>query len=340
MTGPSLHPENRHRNLADRVLPGLGTRVGLAGVLERLDRTGAQVTVPGLPDALGHTWDDEDRETTAWMPQGITTSYDAHGNARAEGPATVLVSWYASDAAGRDAACRISVLDLRAGVSYAHVRLLEPHRPWWRTRSHVRPVPVHAGGIAWWGSTLLVASTHGGVRTFDLDDIVRRDDGTFVLPQSGSCVARNGSDGSLRHSFMSLDRSDADRPCLVVGEYRRSGVGTRIARFALDPSTGLPTGAPAAELLTSGLPSMQGATRVDGTYYVSASHGADRPGHLFVGDATGFTKLAGALPIGPEDLAYDPGADRLWTVTEYPGRRFVLALPRPRDRVWPRADHS
>jgi hypothetical protein len=74
---------------------------------------------------------------------------------------------------------------------------------------------------------------------------------------------------------------------------------------------------------------MQGATRVNGIYQVSASRGAKRPGNLYTGGAGGFTRHAGALPIGPEDLSYEPRGDRLWTVTEYPGRRVVVAVPRP-----------
>lgn len=326
MTGLSLHPEQRRS-----LLPGTGRRVGLSGVLERLDRTGARTDVPGRSDALGLTWDDEDRATSDWMPQGITTSFDALGEPRADGPATVLVSWYRRDAAGRDAACRISVLDRTNGARYAHVSLVQPYRPWWRRQPRVRPLPVHAGGILCWGSTLLVASTRAGLLTFDLDDITLRADGSFMLPQSGACVARAAAgQRPLRYSFLSLDRGAEGRPWLVVGEYGRPGAGTRIARFALDPGTGLPFDGAAQELLTPGLPSMQGATRVDGTYYVSASHGASRPGHLYVGEgASGFTQLAGALPIGPEDLSYDGGTDRLWTVTEYPGKRWVLAVPRP-----------
>ncbi len=325
MTGLSLHREQRQYPL-----PRIGRRVGLPGVLQRLNRTGARTEVPGRSDAIGLTWDEEDGATSDWTPQGIATSFDAHGDARADGPVTVLVSWYARDVTGRDAACRISVLARREGVRYAHVSLLDPYRPWWRRQPRLRPVPVHAGGIAWWGNTLLVASTRAGLLTFDLDDISLRDGG-FVLPQSGAYVARAGAgQPPLRYSFLSLDRCDQDRPWLLVGEYRRSGTGARIARFALDPRTGLPLDRPAQELLTPGIASMQGATRVDGRYYVSASHGATRPGHLYVGDgASGFSKLAGALPIGPEDLSYDRGTDRLWTVTEYPGERYVLAVPRP-----------
>jgi len=34
------------------------------------------------------------------------------------------------------------------------------------------------------------------------------------------------------------------------------------------------------------------------------------------------------LPVGPEDVTYWPSTDLLWSLTEYPGRRFVFAIKR------------
>jgi hypothetical protein len=334
VNGFTLSSSDRHARLRDRLVPELGERVGLAGLPEHLDRVGRAADVPGSVEAF--TWDDADQRDTRWMPQGITTSADAR---RDEDPHTVLVSWYAKDAAGRDSACRISVVDRSdpRRPRYAHVHLAEPVRPWWRLGVHERRVPVHAGGIVWWGTTLLVASTRTGLRTFDLDDVVRTPDGRLVLPQSGAHRSEtSGTPTSLRWSFISLDRSDPEQPWLVCGEYLKAGTGARVARFPLDPTTGRPpAGCCAVEVVETGIPSMQGATRVDGTYVISASRGAKRPGHLYTGGAGGFTRHADALPVGPEDLSYDPRADQLWTVTEHPGRRFVVAVPRPRTHDGP-----
>jgi hypothetical protein len=141
-------------------------------------------------------------------------------------------------------------------------------------------------------------------------------------PRQRSCA--------LRWSFISLDRSDPDEPWLIAGEYDRKGTGTRIARFALDPATGRPAAhSGAVEVIEAGIASMQGATRINGVYHVSASHGAERPGHLYTGGVDGFIQHQQRLPVGPEDLSYEAGADRLWTLTEYPGKRVVVAVPRP-----------
>ena len=37
-----------------------------------------------------------------------------------------------------------------------------------------------------------------------------------------------------------------------------------------------------------------------------------------------------ALPMGPEDLSYWPSSDRIWSVTEHPRRRWIVAM----DRAW------
>lgn len=329
MTGLHLEELGRHAARRDRLLPTLGQRIGLAGLRQHLDRHGTLVDVAGA--AAAFSWDVADQNDREWMPQGISTSADAH---RDEDAHTILVSWYAKDSVGRDRACRISVVDRTdpAAPRYAHVHLLEPARPWWRPGLRGRPVPVHAGGIVWWGTTLLVASTRAGVRVFDLDDIMLTSDGRLVLPQSGVYRGRaSGRSKALRWSFLSLDRTEPEQPWLVAGEYSRGATGARIARFPLDPATGRPEGSPctAVEVLETGIASMQGATRVDGVYQVSASQGSTRPGHLYTGDAGGFTQHAGMLPVGPEDLTYEPRGDRLWTATEYPGRRVVVAVPRP-----------
>ena len=329
MTGLTLETTDRQADLRDRLLPALGRRIGLAGLYGYLDRVGSAVDMAGTDAAF--TWDEVDQRDSDWMPQGISTSADARHDEDAH---TILVSWYAKGLTGRDSDSRITVVDRSdpALPRYAHVHLIEPARRWWRLGVHQRRVPVHAGGILWWGTTVLVASTRGGLRVFDLDDIVRNRDGRLLLPQSGAHRATTiGGPRPLRWSFVSLDRTDPGQPWLVAGEYNREGAGTRIARFALDPATGRPAGRTcvAAEVLEANISSMQGATRVHGVYHVSASRGSKRRGNLYTGGARGFTQHAEVLPVGPEDLSYEAAADRLWTVTEYPGSRVAAAIPRP-----------
>jgi hypothetical protein len=333
--------------LAERLPERLGARIGLGGLLEDLDRQARTVEVPDTASATGFTWDERDTADTAWWPQGLTTSYDA-----AAIPSTaihpdrrVLISgWYAKRGGRADTATRISVVDLDAnagGPRYRHVLLVEPYRSRWLGVLRHRLVQVHAGGLVWCGDRLLVADTRRGLRVFDLADTIRltgrltgRVRGlpagtTHVVPQSGRWHA--GSDEgtrALRWSFISLDRTDAGTTSLIAGEYDKRGAGARVARWVLDPRSGLPEPA-AAEVLRTDIRSMQGATRVNGGWVVTASNGPRRRGHLWTSTGGPFRQHAKVLPPGPEDVSWDGDTGRLWTQTEYPGRRYVLSVPLP-----------
>jgi hypothetical protein len=335
--------EGAQARLAEQLGNRLGKRIGIGGLLSDLDRQARTVDVPDTPSATGFTWDEEDTADAAWWPQGLTTSYDAAAmpSATTRPDRRVLISgWYAKHRGRADTAARISVVDLDAdgiGPRYRHVLLVEPYRSRWFGAVRHRLVRVHAGGLVWCGDRLLVADTRRGLRVFDLADTIRlagRTRGlptgtTHVLPQSGSWHA--GSDEgtrALRWSFVSLDRTDPDTLSLIAGEYDKRGSGARVARWSLDPASGLPE-RDAAEVLSTDINSMQGAARVDGGWVVTASNGPRRRGHLWTSNGGTFQQHAKVLPPGPEDVSWDGDARRLWTQTEYPGRRYVLSTPLP-----------
>ncbi len=279
-----------------------------------LDRRARPLPAGADAGVQGFGWDTEDADTDTWWPQGLTTSADGK----------VLVSaWYAKGPRGEHSATRISVVDLaEAAPRYAHVQLLD----------RGEPVRVHAGGLALRGSRLLVADTWHGLRVFDLSDTTRDSNGHLTLSQVASWgpTAWAGHQ-PLRWSFLSLDASVPGELWLIAGEYDRRGTDARLTRWAADRETALPNAAEPAEVVPVGIASMQGAVRVDGTYIVAASAGRRRRGHLWTGRAGGdWRQHREALPVGPEDLSYDRVTGRLWTQTEYPGRRVVLSLPLPR----------
>ena len=70
----------------------------------------------------------------------------------------------------------------------------------------------------------------------------------------------------------------------------------------------------------------QGVARVGGRLYLTASHGPWGLGSVWAGPPDGFREHRWAAPMGPEDLAYDAHGDWLWTVTEHPRRRWVVAM--------------
>lgn len=104
--------------------------------------------------------------------------------------------------------------------------------------------------------------------------------------------------GDLRYSFCSVAADGG----LVVGEYDRRRPG----RLWHDG------------LLWEGVPQMQGAVHDGSHWWISRSNGPWHRGWL-LGPRTR------RLPAGPEDLALDPDGRTLWTVTEYRGRRCLVA---------------
>jgi len=330
-------------------------RVGLDGVLDRLDRCGTLRRVPSDAAAAGFTWQLADRWDREWYPQGITTSADASESGEVGGRRVILTSWYAKSRRGRPSrGSRLSVVDWTepARPRYRHVLLVEPFRDRDSGAVDFRPVRVHAGGICWYGGRLYVAATGRGIRMFEIDDLTavpdraegddawvgRRPDGRycgygygFVLPQSFRYDAWTAEGVErLRYSFLSLDRTGESHQ-LVAGEYGRAGATTRLTRYRLDRSTGLLETADGGhawplDLRSDRIDRMQGATLVHGQYAITSSRGAWLRGDLLTGPPGDLTRHRGALSVGPEDIAYWPGRHQLWTLSEWPMRRWVYAI--------------
>lgn len=336
-----LVPAPPSRRLSERFF-GRFRRVGLRGVLADLDRRGSRAEVPGEAAVGGMQWEERDATSQRWWPQGITTSADAYGpdpqSGTFEGRPVVVVSWYAHGVLGwLTLGSRISVIDHAddAAPRYRHVLLVAPRRV---LGLHLlRPVRVHAGGIVWYGDHLFVAGSSGGVRVFALDDVIRvrnrwRTRGyRYVLPQRTHYAA--DTDAGVRpmtYSFMSLDRrGDVDH--LVAGEYGRKGGSHRMVRYELDRDThllrsGETEPAVPIEVHDAVAPRMQGAVLVDGTWVITASAGEDNPGDLWIGRPGALTRRRGVLPTGPEDITWWPQRGQLWSLTEWPGRRWVYGI--------------
>ncbi|MCW2606801.1 MAG: hypothetical protein JWO60_1494, partial [Frankiales bacterium] len=296
-------------------------RVGLEGVLDRLDRAGTPCEVPGEAAGRGFTWDDGDREDPQWWPQGVTV---------ARGGDVLLVAWYAKrDRYGRSAGSRVTVVDVRDPdrPRYRHVLLVTDRRA--LSRVPGGRVVSHAGGLTVVGGLLLVADTATGLRVFRLDDVLAHPGGQLVLPQLRRVRQPRLRRGALHWSFLSAGDVDGEKS-LVVGEYGRKGSTPRLVRYPLDPATGLPATGADGRCLPRGVHEqqplrMQGVAVVGQTWFVTASAGEGRPGDLHVGRPGAWTTHRGVLPTGPEDLDAGPGGE-LWCATEWPGRRWVFAV--------------
>jgi hypothetical protein len=292
-------------------------RVGLDGVLADRGNTAHRSRVPG-DASYGFRWRLRDQWSQTWWPQGI--SVGSHG----EIP-IVMTSWYAQARRGVEQGARITIVDLRneRRPRYHHVLLVARND---EKNAH-GPVTVHAGGIVWSGDRLLVAATFGGIREFRLSDILEATGDArlfgyrLLLPEHASFEAPPKRKRRMRYSFLSLESAASDDDLrLVSGEYSKED-GGRLFRIALADGRTI-----ADEEHIPGIPHMQGAVVRDGRWFVSASRGDKRNGDLWIGTPDAMVRHEGALAPGPEDLALLERTNQLWSVSEYPGKRWVFAL--------------
>ncbi|MFI6521513.1 hypothetical protein ACIBF1_38590 [Spirillospora sp. NPDC050679] len=213
---------------------------------------GGEAEVPA--DATVYCFTQADFEHERWTPQGISGIADAAGTEQWGGRKALLVSWY-DDAAkdtgqGPTHGVRVSVFNTATG-KYDHVLLVEPVKE--GGEQAYKTVPIHAGGIVWYGDHLYLADTRRGVRVFNLKHIVDlgtrsvqqpskfglMDDGRYygyghryVIPQASSWFHETGAlangaqyscvgdQGPPKTSYLAVDRTQ-DPDVLVSGEYCR-----------------------------------------------------------------------------------------------------------------------
>ena len=317
----------------------LGGRVGLDDVLDDLDRRGRRTWLPARAVHRAYTFDAADRRDPRWWPQGVTTSADASDEEEITGRRIVAVAWYAKELPGDEVkqGSRITFFDL-ATRRYRHVLLVVPVLR--DGRADIEPLTVHAGGIVWYGPYLHVAATAKGFYTCRLDDLLRVNGDEvaaygyrYVLPVRFSYKAETDEGHErLRYSFMSLDKG-ASPPEIVAGEYGRGESATRrLARFAIEPETLLlattEDGVTRPSMLDEGVGQMQGAVVARGRYHVTVSKGPWTFGSVYTGAPGAFRRHRWATPMGPEDIAYWPSTDELWSVSEWPRRRWIFSMKR------------
>ncbi len=324
-TGFRLDRVDDRTPAVDALAARCGGRVPFDAVLDDLPRRLRTTRAPGRAVHEAFRFDGHDQLDLRWWPQGVTTAADAGDR---EGRRLALVSWYAKqlpwDAVNHGV--RISVMDLDRR-RYRHVLLVQA-----TDDGGVEPLHCHAGGIVWHGSHLHVAATGKGLYTCRLDDLVRVPDRAtasgyrYVLPVRWQLRART-PDGAerLRYSFLSLDRS-VEPPALLAGEYTNDpGRTRRLVRLGAGDG-----GADRAdvEVLGDGVARMQGVAAARGRLHVTVSHGRLVRGSVFTGTPGDLREHRHATPMGNEDVAYHPGEDLLYSVSEHPTVRWLFTMRR------------
>ena len=276
------------------------TAVSLDTVLKDLNRSGSTVSsVSGLQCLnSGFAWNAGDSTVTYWYPQGTAGSATAYPGGSYKGRKVLIVSWYHKPAndpsTSLNKGARLSIVDLTGmtgalSVKYRLALLVEPVLT--GGTATFKPVPVHAGGMAWRGNLLYLVDTSRGFRVFDLRRIlmVKTGDKTaggyiksknayhafgykYVVPQVNSYTLCPGS-CCARFSFCALDPGGK---LLVAGEYSSSSASTgRIHRWPMDPATGKlvsKSGAVTAHsVFLPGVRKMQGGVTIGARVWISSS---------------------------------------------------------------------
>jgi hypothetical protein len=229
----------------DPVNTALTAKLGVAPVHTVMDNANHDRTalpgsfsVPGLSG--GFRFDSGDNSDCKSYPQGITTSRDAVGTANGgnyDGHQLVAISWYTKGSCdGDQERSRITLVDWDATYpnKYRKILLVQPSGT--EAAPDFTDIPIHAGGVSWYGDYLYVADTGKGMRVFDMrkilktntggaaGDIGRQPDGktyyahnyAYVLPQIGSVTSKTTSGTNLSWSSISLDRVTKS---IVMTEY-------------------------------------------------------------------------------------------------------------------------
>lgn len=326
------------------------TAVNLTKVLQHLNRSGNQYAKPSAFCLhRWFQWNSGDVGVKYWYPQGITGSASGvPGVGTYGGRYLLLVAWYhkpkSDPSTSVDKGVRLSIADITTitSVKYRLVLLVEP-----TGSASYKPITIHAGGIAWYKNWLYVADTSHGLRVFDIRRFIQVKTGDknaiglvaakneyhafnyrYILPQvnrysrcSGSCCTR--------FSFLSVDQTSSP-PALISGEYSSGNISGRLVRWPLDATTGrLKTSGGAVTSTAAyfpGIAAMQGGNTVRNRIFATSNANTGSYASSLHTGLVGRTVTAYGYPHGIEDLHYSPSSTNMWSLTEFPGSRFVFAV--------------
>lgn len=340
---------NNHLPALSKTFSDMNKHVSLSDVLKSANHEMKAVANPPGASDQGLEWEDGDQTTKKWTPQGLSCTADAAGDGKVDGREGWVVSWYQGSSSSPTSA-RVSFVD-RDSKKYRHALLVYPDAD-----DDFKEVPVHAGGIAWYGDSLWVADTHRGLRVFDLGNIWEVEPGDavgksspvggfsaanyrYVVPQKRwyEWAGAGAGTGDFAFSFVSLDRTGGGPDRLLVGDHKRASEGgiRRLVQWELagaDRSERLREKgddegvAEAVWAYSVPVSRMQGAVAAHGKIYIARSNEYEK-GDMFgwePGKAPNGIKCF--FPPGPEDMTYDGNRKKLYAATEVSGSRYILSI--------------
>jgi hypothetical protein len=356
--GPTTLPASQYTLSAnyhqfDAVNTALVSTLGTAAVHTVMDNANHDRTA--LPSSFapaglstGFRFDSTDNSDCANYPQGITTSRDAVGG-NYDGHQLVAVSWYTkASCTGAQERSRITLVDWDATYpnKYRKILLVQPTGT--AAAPDFKDIPIHAGGVSWYGDYLYVADTGHGMRVFDMRKILKTNTGgtadqighqsgstyyahnyAYVLPQVGTITANTTSGTNLAWSSISLDRVSKS---IVMAEYTCSSGCTdypnrapRAVRFPFAAgATTFAATTTASQALQLPWYKLNGVASHNGRWWFNSS--GDKKLYYW----TSATGSATHTWVGSgESISYwedSANADLLWSLQESAGSRNVFAV--------------
>lgn len=296
--------------------------------------------IPSNLRAGGFKWNSGDTQSTGWYPQGIT-------GFKWNGRRYLLVAWYNKNSYRGS---RVSLVDITnmKNIKYRHILLVQPRTSQTSTKytqlGTFRPVPIHAGGLAYSKGKLYVASTSLGIRVFDLKKIIevttanaggkcgKGSDGKiyaftyrYVLPQSGYYKMSSGNPFSCVSFSYGSSSSDIR---VVTGQYLAEG-SPKMYSYKLNPNGSIKTNLQPE--IISPIDKYGGPIyRVQGVFTKDNKKYLIHTGNSWYEGSTarlsryqsGKKTVRYRWPHGAEDLYYESSTGLLWNCTEYPTSKY------------------
>jgi hypothetical protein len=334
--------------------------------------------IPSKHNPEGFSWNAEDNETHVWYPQGIAGTEHAYPDSYIGARRRALVvSWYGKDSYSHKGV-RLSFVDY-SSLKYRHILLVQnseycdannannqpyvlnlnenryqpalfylpPAESTRYTTNPLRtfaPIPIHAGGIAWYKNFIYVVDSWMGIRVFDTTRIFKAEpdhqknqcgrisakdyafDYRYIMPQIGFYKTT----GTAPNSFISVGNGEG-KPCLWMGQYLQKGT-PQLFRLMLKDDGLINTAIPIMPKTPkdeggSVVYGMQGAYRGDYKTWLSVTGRncyENSSARLITQDgASNWDAPSGCRwrwPLGAESLYLEKSRtpQKLWCLTEYP----------------------
>ncbi len=281
---------------------------------------------------ISFAFDKEDQNTTDWYPQAVTTSADADGTTgKVDGKSWVAVSWYnKNEPRSRITFVDHSNPDAPNQQKYRHVELMVPNEK----TGKLEPLKSHVGGVTWSGDYLYVAQTNGGIRVFDVRELLKVTDSSkvpsgteeYVLPQVGYYKTQGLPGTKPTFSGLSLDRTGTN-PALLSQEYDGENPGGRIIRWEIDPKTGRLAAedgvVQADDAWSVPMTRVAGVVKLEDGFRIATM---GTPANLFEAREGAYPEQVDSLAKGIQQFSWDWTRNKVWTLAEHPGNRVVWAF--------------